>query len=282
MPALTVGELEEALFSEFPRADAEPWDSPGLAVGMRSAPVGKVAVNLDMSTAAVLAAASAGCDVLVTHHPAYIKEGPGELGPSDQTSATGPGRMFYEAARRSISAIAMHTNADRAVSVREEYAALLGMRCTGNFEHLLDPSRDVLATGFGALLEPPAPEFTLADLAARCLDAFGGAPRVWGDPARPITRVALLNGSWSDPTIYPTCADAGVDAIVVGERRYHLCLDAAPHLSTIELGHDKSELAIEGVLASALERAGIDSERIVRLGCSRENWWTPAREVGHV
>lgn len=93
----TIGELENGLFAAFPREDAESWDQPGLAVGDRERAVGKIAVALDMSVANVIAASDAGCDVLVTHHPAFIKEGPSEFGPETQPSAPGPGRMIYEA-----------------------------------------------------------------------------------------------------------------------------------------------------------------------------------------
>ena len=67
MRPATVGELEEFLFKAFPREDAEAWDQPGLSVGDRSARIAKVAVALDQNVEAVLEAAEAGCNVLVTH-----------------------------------------------------------------------------------------------------------------------------------------------------------------------------------------------------------------------
>ena len=277
MKTMTVGELEEALFSAFPRVDAESWDQPGLAVGERAAEVGKVAFNLDMSTQAVLEAAQAGCNVLVTHHPPFIKDGPTEFGPAMQAATPGPGRMVYEAARLGVNVIAMHTNADRAVAVREQYARLLGCSCVGNFEHLLDAARSPQGTGFGALLEPPAgASFTLEELAGRCLAAFGGAPRVWGAPTRAIGHFALLNGSWSEPELPAACLAGGVDCIIVGETRYHMCVDVQPALSVIELGHDRSELAIVDVLEACVERLDIGKEQRVRLACSASNWWVPA------
>ena len=280
MADMTVGQLEEALFSAFPREDAECWDRPGLAIGQRGAHVGSVACALDMSTQAVLEAAAAGCDVLVTHHPPYIKDGPASYGPADEASADGPGRMFYEAARQGVSCIAMHTNADRSVAVREAYARLLGCTCLGNFEHLMDAPRTAEGTGFGALLAPQDGPVELGELATRCVAAFGGAPRVWGKPERSIGRIAFLNGSWSEPELYGICIRAGIDCMVVGETRYHVCVDAQPALSVIELGHDKSELAIVDVLASAI--AGLMGERPVMLESSRENWWVPTGEERHV
>ena len=58
----------------------------------------------------------------------------------------------------------------------------------------------------------------------------------------------------------------------MGEARYHFCLDAQPHLSIIDLGHDVSELPIVDVLMQALADAGVTDIR--NLGCSLGNWWT--------
>lgn len=275
----TVGDLEEALFSAFPREDAEDWDHPGLSVGDRSARIGKVAFNLDQDVEAVVAASEAGCNVLVTHHPAFIKGGPAEFGPAGQEETSGPGRMVYEAASRGVSLIAMHTNADRAVETREAYAKILGCSCEGNFEHLVDPSRSASGAGLGAVLLPAwEGPHTLAALADRCLSVFGGMPRVWGDPERELTRVAVLNGSWSEPELPRVCRSAGVECMVVGETRYHGCVDAQPGLSIVELGHDRSEFPIVDVLERVVASQGVDASRLVRLRCSEGNWWIPGTE----
>lgn len=271
----TVGELEGRLFVAFPREDAEGWDQPGLAVGDRQRPVSRVAVALDMSVANVIAASEAGCDVLVTHHPPFIKDGPMQFGPESQPSATGPGRMVYEAIERGVATIAMHTNADRAIATRERYAELMGCLCVGNCEHFLDAGRDAQERGFGALLVPDwdsDPTLGLvAEVAARSFDC---RPRVWGDPMRSIERMAFLNGSWGDPGLYERCIATGVDCIIVGETRYHMCVDAQPYLSVIDLGHDRSELPIVDVLIDALTACDVAADSIVDLRASHRHWWT--------
>lgn len=276
---MTVGELEARLFGAFPREDAESWDQPGLAVGDRMTHVERIGFALDMSCEAVIAAHKAGCKTLVTHHPPYIKSGPAEFGPQGQALTAGPGRMVYEAARRGINVIAMHTNADRAVATRMAYANLLSSLCTGNFEHLLDSRRTLQGTGFGALLEPAwdAPH-TLAGLAQVAARALGGAPRVWGDPERPIRRYAVLNGSWGEPELYDVCVRNGIDCMVVGETKYHVCVDAQPHLAVLDLGHDVSELPIVDVLMRTVAGFGIDERDLVKLDCAKPGWWVPRME----
>lgn len=274
MTALTVGALEEALFAAFPAHDAESWDRPGLAAGDRSAQVAAVAVNLDMTPQAVLAAAEAGCNVLVTHHPAFIKGGPACFAPQGDAAASGPGRLVWEAASRGVALIAMHTNADRSLAAREAFTNLLGWSCEGSFEQYMDPARSTQGTGFGAVYSLPQGS-TLASAAQRALEAFGGSPRVWGSPQRPVRRLAFLNGSWGEQEVYDICVRQGIDCAMVGETRYHFCADAQPHLAVIDLGHDVSELPLQRVLAQAVAQAGVPEQRIHMLECSAGNWWTP-------
>lgn len=274
MTALTVGALEEALFAAFPPGDAESWDHPGLAVGDRSAAVGSVAVNLDMTPQAVIAAAEAGCNVLVTHHPAFIKGGPSSFAPQADAAASGPGRFVWEAASRGVAVIAMHTNADRSLAARDAFTQLLGWSCEGCFEQYMDSARSAQGTGFGAVYTLPQGS-TLATASQRALEAFGGSPRVWGSPERPVRRLAFLNGSWGEQEVYDICVAQGIDCAMVGETRYHFCADAQPHLAVIDLGHDASELPLQRVLAQAVAQAGVPEQRIAVLECSSHNWWTP-------
>lgn len=273
--SFTVGQIENQLFSKFPIEDAESWDQPGLAVGSRTQEVGRIAVGLDMSVHNVINADAAGCNLLVTHHPAYIKNGPDEFGPATQAATPGPGRMVYEAARRGVSAIAMHTNVDRAIETRERFADLMGCICQGNCEYMFDPSRSPQDKGFGALLMPDwGKQPTLARIVELCARSFSCAPRVWGDPDRDIKRIAFLNGSWNEPDQYERCIATGIECMIVGETRYHTCVDAQPFLSIVDLGHDNSELPIVDVLIDALVSIGVSRDDIVDLRPEREGWWT--------
>ena len=269
----TVGELEQALFSVFPRADMERWDSCGLQVGERDKAPSRIGVALDFTCATVQAAADEGCDVLVCHHPPYIKDAPCELGPATQGATPGPGRALFEAARLGVSVINMHTNLDRSALAREAFADMLGCTCKGNFEHLLDPRRSYKGTGFGAVLDLPAAT-TLAQLAAVCDDALGGRARVWGDPDRELERFAYLNGSWRDAGAFQAAIRAHIGCVVVGETGYHTALDVQPHLAVVELGHDISEAPLVQVLFDELAACGYDEgEELVVVGDAAPAWW---------
>lgn len=70
---MIVADLERALLVRYPKTDAEPWDHVGLSVGDPAAEITGVACALDATEANVHRAQEAGANVLLTHHPIYIK-----------------------------------------------------------------------------------------------------------------------------------------------------------------------------------------------------------------
>ena len=121
---MIVAELERVLLARYPKADAEGWDHVGLSVGDPAAKITGVACALDATEANVHRAQEAGANVLLTHHPIYIKA-PEAFCPADsahpQCSAA-----LYEAARCGVSIISLHTNLDRSHEARVCLSELLG------------------------------------------------------------------------------------------------------------------------------------------------------------
>ena len=121
---MIVAQLERALLTRYPKADAEGWDHVGLSVGDPAAEITNVACALDATEANVNRALEAGANVLLTHHPIYIKA-PEAFCPADsarpQCSAA-----LYEAARCGVSIISLHTNLDRSHEARVRLSELLG------------------------------------------------------------------------------------------------------------------------------------------------------------
>ena len=268
---MTIGGLEKALLKEFPAEDAEKWDRTGLLVGERSLPVTRVAVALDATPAAVAAAAEAGANVLLTHHPAFL-EAPDGFAP-EASALESPGAVVWAAIRNQVALIDFHTALDVSPAAARVLPGMLGLKFTLRFAEPLEGSR---RKGYGQICEVPdndgEPE-TLARLAARCMAVFGRAPRVWGAPDAAVRRVVTATGSAA--SLAPALVAAGVDAVICGEMKYHTALElAAAHVAVIELGHDVSELPLVAVLAEALARAGVPAEAVTLVDQS-ENWWTP-------
>jgi dinuclear metal center YbgI/SA1388 family protein len=136
----TVGALAVALEAEFPLEWAEGWDRVGLIAGDGSRPVSGVLVTLDATAEAVERAASAGANVLVTHHPPYL-EAPVVIAPGP-----GPSGTLEAALRLGVALIAHHTNLDRSPAGASALTRALGLEEIAPLE--ASPESVVVVTTF--------------------------------------------------------------------------------------------------------------------------------------
>lgn len=262
---MIVADLERALLTRYPKTDAEGWDHVGLSVGDPAAEITGVACALDATEANVRRAQDAGANVLLTHHPIYIKA-PEAFCPSDsarpQCSAA-----LYEAACCGVSIISLHTNLDRSHEARACLSTLLDAVPASSLEHVDDPE----ACGLGALatLNDPC---SLGDLAARAATAFGSDLRVWGEADHQCRTVTILGGSLGD--FGELAIAAGADVIVTGEAGYHVAQDLALRgLPVILLGHDRSEEPFVDILMNSAVDAGVDPRHAIKI-LNPCQWWT--------
>lgn len=264
----TVGALERALLAEFPAADAEAWDRTGITVGDPARLVEGVAVALDPTVEAVEAAADAGANVLVTHHPAFLTP-PDSFMPASSPVAN-PGAVVWKAIERGVALMAFHTALDVSARAQRVLPGMLGLV----FEQVLDPLPGAPDKGYGQLCSLADDEgLTLAQLAARCTSVFARPPRVWGDFSRDLDRVVTCTGSAGD--LGRACLEVQADCLVCGEIKYHTALELAQAgLAVVDLGHDTSELPLVPVLVAAVEAVGIPEDRVSVIA-QRDNWTYP-------
>ncbi len=104
----TVAAVVAALDRRWPLAWAYPWDRVGLAVGDPAAEVEGVYCTLDPTPRALAAAVSAGCNVLLTHHPAFMDP------QATFVPRAGMPGMPFAAATAGVALVNAHTNLDRA------------------------------------------------------------------------------------------------------------------------------------------------------------------------
>lgn len=262
---MIVAELERALLARYPKTDAESWDHVGFSVGDPAAEITGVACALDATEANVHRAQEAGANVLLTHHPIYIKA-PEAFCPADATRPQCSAAL-YEAARCGVSIISLHTNLDRSHEARVRLSDLLGAKPISSLEHADEPE----LTGLGALatLNDPC---SLRDLAARAAQAFGSDPRVWGEADHPCRTIAILGGSLGD--FGELAIAAGADVIVTGEAGYHVAQDLALRgLPVILLGHDRSEEPFVDILMNSAVDAGVNPRHAIKI-LNPCQWWT--------
>ncbi|WP_109507232.1 Nif3-like dinuclear metal center hexameric protein [Nocardioides speluncae] len=118
----TLGEVVDLLHTWYPPATAESWDAVGLVYGDPGARVRKVMFAVDPTQAVADEAAEWGADLLVVHHPLFLK-------PVHGFAPTTPkGRILWTLAKAGCGLLTAHTNADQAeTGVSESLALALGL-----------------------------------------------------------------------------------------------------------------------------------------------------------
>jgi dinuclear metal center YbgI/SA1388 family protein len=117
-----LGDVVAALDELYPPRWAESWDAVGLVVGDPDSVVRRVLFAIDPVAPVVAEAAERGADLLVTHHPLYLRG-------TTTVAATGPkGRVVHRLVAGGCGLFVAHTNADVAApGVSDALAATLGL-----------------------------------------------------------------------------------------------------------------------------------------------------------
>lgn len=117
-----LAEVVAALNALYPLEWAESWDAVGLVVGDPDAVVRRVLFAVDPVASVVAEAAERGADLLVTHHPLYLRG-------TTSVAATSPkGRAVHRLISGRCGLYVAHTNADVASpGVSDALASTLGL-----------------------------------------------------------------------------------------------------------------------------------------------------------
>lgn len=120
MPALK--DVVDLIHGWYPPSTAEAWDAVGLVTGDPDVQVRRVMFAVDPSPAVAEEAAEWKADLLVVHHPLFLK-------PVHGFAATTPkGRTLHTLSRAGCALLTAHTNADQAHDgVSEALARAIGL-----------------------------------------------------------------------------------------------------------------------------------------------------------
>ncbi|WP_035849689.1 Nif3-like dinuclear metal center hexameric protein [Kitasatospora azatica] len=226
MPKLS--EVINALDELYPPQWAESWDAVGLVCGDPDDQVRRVLFAVDPVQAVVEEAVAWGADLVVTHHPLYLR------GTTSVAATSFKGRVVHTLIRAGIALHVAHTNADHAdPGVSDALAEAIGLKTTGPL--VADPTDPAGRRGSGRIGELPEP-LPLAAFAAQVaagLPATATGVRVAGDQDRTIRRVAVCGGSGD--SFLAEARAAGVDAYVTADLRHHPASEAAEAASDLAL-----------------------------------------------
>ena len=156
MSTVTVGDIERAVASAFPKEWAEEWDRVGLLAGDPDRAVTGVLLALDPTLEAVRHATAVGANVLVTHHPVFLNS------PEWLTPGRGAPGVVFAALDNRVALVNAHTNLDRAPAAGRLLPEALGL------EPLKPIERATQSMSLVTVFVPPSH-------AQRVADAMAGA-----------------------------------------------------------------------------------------------------------
>ncbi|MGA2065920.1 MAG: Nif3-like dinuclear metal center hexameric protein [Thermoguttaceae bacterium] len=227
---------------------AEAWDNVGLLVGDRRREIRRIMTCLTITPDAAAEAIQGGADLIVAHHPLPL------TAVRRVTADTTVGRLLGDLIAERIAVFSPHTSLDSAAEgINQQLAAGLGLRGIV----ALVPHAEGQGAGRCGWFEEP---LALEHLARRLMD-FLHIERLQmvGDPHRPVRLAAVACGSGGE--FLGPAQTAGCDALVIGETRFHTCLEAeAEGIGLLLPGHFASERFALDDLAGVLARQfpGID------------------------
>jgi len=241
----TIGAFLEQLA---PQRLAEEWDNVGLLVGDARRAVRRLMTCLTITPQSAVEAIEAGADLIVSHHPLPFRP------LARLTTDTPAGRLLLDLIAARVAVYSPHTAFDSArQGVNQRLAQGLGLR---DIEPLV-PHDEGLGSGRWGRLTPP---LTLGKLIER-VKAFLSIDRLQyvGELDRPIGCMAVACGSAGE--FLDSAEKLGCDAMLVGETRFHTCLDAeAAGVALVMPGHFASERFAVECLADLLAEQFPDLE----------------------
>lgn len=263
---MTLADVIEVLEAAYPPARAESWDAVGLVCGDPAEPVRRVLFAVDPVTAVVEEALAWGADLIVTHHPLYLR------GTTTVAADTPKGRLVHTLIRNGVALYTAHTNADVAdPGVSDALARAVGL--TGDLAPLR-PFPDDPSLGLGRVGDLPAP-MTLEEFAAQAADGLPKTSwgiRVAGDPSRRVARVAVSGGAGD--SLLGTARAAGVDVFLTADLRHHPASEfvEAGGPALIDAAHWATEWPWLDSAASILRGGGVNVD--TRVSATVTDAWT--------
>ncbi len=244
--AITVKEIEEALFKWAPRSLAEEWDNVGLQCGNPEADVETIAICLDITPASLSFALENGADLVISHHPLIFKP----LSCLNLKNYTA--RLLAGFLRHEISVISMHTNLDSCTGgVNDRLCDLLEI----TDRHPLVPSKGIPGVGLGrtgrlkkSMAQEEFLEYVRERLSLKCLPYAG---RV----SMSIRSVSVCSGSGS--SLFDYALAEGVQAFVTAEIKHSVARKAeAEGVLLLDAGHFETEQPVVASISGFLTETG--------------------------
>lgn len=253
----TLSQVIAAMESLWPLSLQAGWDASGVVAGRPEQSIQRIHWAVDPVQAVADEAVSYGADLLITHHPLFLKP------VNSMAATTFKGKVVHTLVENSCALITAHTNADSAVGgVSDVLAEILGLEDIVP----LAPADDGLTEEGIGRVGTLQQAMRLEEFAARvysAMPAVAGGVRVAGDPDGIISRVAITGGAGD--SLFDAVRAHEADVYITADLRHHPASEAReqammhgdrPYL--IDVSHFASEWLWLPTGANALERALAD------------------------
>ena len=211
--------------------NSELWDNDGVMLESGH-DVHRIAVCLDVTSANIDLAKSAGADAIVTHHPLIFK-------PLSRLAGDSTSTRIIKCIENSLSG-----------GVNDTLCEKLGIENTTAF------------LPFGRIGD--VREQSFADFCVFASEALKCIPFQTVDAGRSVRRVAVVSGGGKDEV--RDAYDAGADTYLTGEASHAAMIDAAEYgINMLCCGHFETENPVVPVLAGIISKHFPDIE-VITLG----------------
>lgn len=263
-----LGDVLLAAEELWPESLAEDWDAVGLVAGRASAPVQKILLAVDPTSAVIDEALEWGADLIVTHHPLLLRPVTSVAG------STFKGDVIHRLIENHCGLLTIHTNGDSSVGgVSDVLADALSLQ---DVQPLKQATAGLDEEGIGRYGDL-AEAVSLSDFAARVfsiLPAVAGGVKVAGDQDAIIRRVAVCGGAGD--SLFDEVRSCGADVYITADMRHHPASEAReaagngrPYL--IDVSHFGSEWLWLTPAAEALDNVLSDQGYSVDIRVSSIN-----------
>ncbi len=198
---------------------------------------------LDPTLKTLRSAYEGNAQLLLTHHPLIFKP------LSRLEIGAFPGNVIFEAAKKGVSVVAVHTNLDAARGgINDILADLLGLKQVEVLEEVDEPE----GVGLGRIGDLPQPA-ALSLVVESVKKIFGAhSLRVVGQDGAMIRRMAVVGGSGG--TLISLASRKGAELLLTGDVSHHHALEAeSMGMGLIDGGHFLTEKTAFRIFAERLE-----------------------------
>ena len=234
-------EFAETAERLWPRAGADDWDRPGLAIGKTDRPIERVLLAVDFTKSVLEEAKSLGASLIFTHHPPLLR------GVTEVSDRSEKGQLLIDALEVGVAVFSAHTNADIVSDgVSDTLARQLGLLDI----HPILPSGDGVGHGRIGLLPVPVELTKLIDRLATLLPDATRGIACSGMPSQIVSRIALCGGAGD--SFMQKAIELGADVYITSDLRHHVTQESS--IPLVDVSHWASESLWLPVAANQLAR----------------------------